>query len=55
MKIFSYYINTIPAAAKDKLLKDSKPDYIKKYEKITEYLKPFKLGDVFVTFLDMCE
>ena len=53
--IFSYYINTIPAAAKDKLLKDSKPDYIKKYQKITEYLSPFKLGDVFVTFIDMCE
>ncbi len=53
--IFSYYINTIPTAAKDKLLKDSNPEYIKKYEKITEYLKPFKLGDVFVTFIDMCE
>ena len=53
--IFSYYVNTIPLAAKDKLLKDSKPDYIKKYEKINDYLKPFKLGEVFVTFIDMCE
>lgn len=53
--VFSYYINTIPTAAKDKLLKDSKPEYIKKYEKINEYLQPFKLGDVFVTFIDMCE
>jgi len=53
--VFSYYINTIPVAAKDNLLKGSKPDYIKKYEKITDYLKPFKLGDIFVTFIDMCE
>lgn len=53
--VFSYYINTIPASAKDNLLKWSKEEYFKKYEKITEYLKPFKLGDVFVTFIDMCE
>lgn len=52
---FSYYINTIPASAKDNLLKWSKEEYIKKYEKLTEYLKTFKLGDVFVTFIDMCE
>ena len=37
--VFSYYINTIPASAKDNLLKGSKPEYITKYEKITEYLK----------------
>lgn len=54
-KVFSYYINTIPSAAKDNLLKGSKAEYISKYEKITEYLTPFKLGDVFVTFIDMCE
>ncbi len=53
--VFSYYINTIPTAAKDNLLRWSKEEYIKKYEKITDYLKPFKLGDVFVTFIDMCE
>jgi len=39
--VFSYYINTIPTAAKDKLLKGSKPDYKKKYEKINEQLKKF--------------
>jgi len=52
---FSYYINTIPASAKDNLLKWSKEEYIKKYEKLTDYLKTFNLGDVFVTFIDMCE
>ncbi len=54
-KNFSYYINTIPASAKDNLLKWSKEEYIKKYEKLTDYLKTFNLGDVFVTFIDMCE
>ena len=53
--VFSYYINTIPTAAKDNLLRWSKEEYITKYENITEYLKPFKLGDVFITFIDMCE
>jgi threonyl-tRNA synthetase len=58
--VFSYYINTIPVAAKDKLLKDSKPGYIEKYEKITAYLADNKdfakaVADKFVTFIDMCE
>lgn len=58
--VFSYYINTIPVAAKDKLLKDSKPGYIEKYEKITAYLAGNKkfakaVEDRFVTFIDMCE
>ncbi|EKD24752.1 MAG: hypothetical protein ACD_80C00166G0013 [uncultured bacterium (gcode 4)] len=53
--VFSYYINTIPTAAKDNILRGSKLEYIKKYEDITEYLKKFNLGDVFVTFIDMCE
>ncbi|MEI6673069.1 MAG: hypothetical protein WCL02_07260 [bacterium] len=39
--IFSYYINSIPLAAKENLLKGSKEDYIAKYEKITDYLKNF--------------
>jgi len=52
---FSYYLNTIPTSAKDNLLKWSKEEYVKKYEKINDYLKSFKLGDVFVTFIDMCE
>jgi len=53
--VFSYYINTIPLTAKDNLLKWSKEEYIQKYQKITDYLQPFNLGDVFVTFIDMCE
>lgn len=57
---FYYYINTIPAAAADKLLKDSKPDYITKYDKINEQLKKFwilnsELWTQFITFIDMCE
>ena len=38
---FSFYINTIPAAAENALLKDSKPEYLKKYGKITDYFKKF--------------
>lgn len=58
--VFSYYINTIPTAAKDKLLKDSKPEYLERYEKINEQLKKFwilnsELWTQFVTFIDMCE
>ena len=59
-KIFSFYINSIPVAAKDNLLKDTKPGYIEKYEKITEYLSDNKefakaVKDNFVVFIDMCE
>lgn len=58
--IFSYYINTIPTAAKDKLLKDVKPGYLERYEKINEQLKKFwilnsELWTQFITFIDMCE
>ncbi len=48
---FSFYINTIPVDAKERLLKDAKPAYIKKYEKLTESLKQKD----FITFIDMCE
>lgn len=48
---FSFYINTIPFDAKERLLKDTKPEYIKKYEKLTESLKQKD----FITFIDMCE
>lgn len=59
-KVFSYYINTIPLAAKDKLLKDAKPGYLERYEKINEQLKKFwilnsELWTHFVVFIDMCE
>ncbi len=58
--IFSYYINTIPVAAKDKLLKDANPGYLERYEKINEQLKKFwilnsELWTQFITFIDMCE
>lgn len=54
---FSYYINTIPVAAKDNLLKGSNPAYITKYEKITKLAIDHGLTtkDCFVTFIDMCE
>jgi threonyl-tRNA synthetase len=29
---FSFYINTIPLEAKDRLLKDASPEYISKYD-----------------------
>lgn len=48
---FSFYINTIPLAAKERLTKDAHPEYIKKYEKLTESLKQKD----FITFIDMCE
>lgn len=58
--IFSYYVNTIPLAAKDNLLKGSQEWYFTKYQKINEYLNANKsfqkiLTDRFVTFIDMCE
>jgi threonyl-tRNA synthetase len=53
--VFSFYINTIPHAAAERLLKDCKTDYVKKYTKLTEYLKKLKIEDGFVTFIDMCE
>ena len=57
---FSYYINTIPTAAKDNLLKGSPQEYITKYEKITEYFSnienwTLKIENSFITFIDMCE
>lgn len=60
--VFSYYINTIPVAVKDNLLRGSNPDYLKRYEKINKYLKTLDIGlstfdleNNFVVFLDMCE
>ena len=55
--VFSFYINTIPTDAKAWLFKDAKPWYLKKYEKINEYL--LSIGALqqwnFATFIDMCE
>ena len=58
--IFSYYVNTIPLAAKDSLLKGSQEGYFTKYQKINEYLNAntsFQkvIADRYVTFIDMCE
>lgn len=58
--VFSYYVNTINEAAKDKLLAGVDPEYINKYQKITDYLKsiPQFAKDIegnFVVFLDMCK
>ncbi|MFA6255739.1 MAG: threonine--tRNA ligase [Candidatus Absconditabacterales bacterium] len=58
--VFSYYINTIPMSAKENLLKGSKPEYFKKYEKINEYISKIENGKLkiensFITFIDMCE
>jgi len=55
--VFSFYLNTIPVAAKDKLLKDSKKWYLVKYEKITKIAidKWWIDNKFFVTFIDMCE
>ena len=54
---FSFYLNTIPVVAKDKLLKDSKKWYLEKYEKITKQaIDKWWIDDkFFVTFIDMCE
>lgn len=58
--VFSYYVNTINEVAKDKLLAGVDPEYIVKYQKITNYLKAIpQFAKViewnFVVFLDMCE
>ncbi|MFA5747882.1 MAG: threonine--tRNA ligase, partial [Candidatus Absconditabacterales bacterium] len=55
--VFSFYINLIPAVAVERLLKDSKPEYKIKYEKITKIAIDYGLTtkDYFVTFIDMCE
>jgi hypothetical protein len=36
---FSFYINSIPAEAKERLLRDVKPGYVEKYEKLTSYVQ----------------
>lgn len=54
----TFYVNTIRAEAKDNLLRSIDQNYIKYYEKITQYLQqkyPGTFDGKFVTFLDMCE
>ena len=58
--VFSFYINTIAAAATDKLLADVQEAYKTKYNNLTAYLSKDcgyaeMLNGQFVTFIDMCE
>ncbi|MBP6910661.1 hypothetical protein KBC03_03595 [Patescibacteria group bacterium] len=54
---FTFYLNTIPAAASEKLLNSVQPDYKEKYNKVTDYFQNqgFIEKDQFVTFIDLCE
>jgi threonyl-tRNA synthetase len=54
----SFYLNSIPMAAKENLLKGVDEDYVKYYEGVTAYFQkehPAEFADRFITFLDMCE
>lgn len=53
----TYYINLIPAKAKDALMKWANPSYISYYEEINKHMhQNFSLPeDKFVCFIDMCE
>lgn len=54
----SFYVNTIVADAKDRLLKGVNQDYLNYYQNVTDYLQkkyPDLFEGKFVTFLDMCE
>jgi len=54
----SFYLNSIPMAAKENLLKGVDEEYVKYYEDVTQYFQekhPEAFKDRFVTFLDMCE
>jgi threonyl-tRNA synthetase len=54
----SFYLNSIPTAAKENLLKGVSEEYVKYYEGVTKYFQekhPTEFEDRFITFLDMCE
>ena len=54
----SFYLNSIPMAAKDALLKWVNQDYLDYYENVTKYFQEkhnSEFSDRFITFLDMCE
>ena len=54
----SFYVNSIPMAAKEKLLQGVNEDYVKYYEEVTKYFQEKhaeEFADRFITFLDMCE
>lgn len=52
----TFFANTIPLKAKEAMLKDSLPEYITFYDKVTAYVheKYPHLQDQYITFLDMC-
>ena len=54
----SFYLNSIPMAAKDALLRWVNQDYLDYYENVTKYFQEkhsSEFADRFITFLDMCE
>ena len=54
----SFYLNSIPMAAKDALLKWVNQDYLDYYENVTKYFQEkhnAEFAGRFITFLDMCE
>lgn len=54
----SFYLNSIPEAAKDALLKWVNQDYIEYYEEVSQYFQEKYKSEFegrFITFLDMCE
>ncbi len=54
---YTFYFNTLPKAAADKLLEHARPAYKAIYEGLTEYLVSVNAVDAsqFVTFIDLCE
>ncbi len=53
---YTFYFNTLPAAAADKLLAQAKPEYKEIYSKLTEYLtERWIINSQFITFADLCE
>ncbi len=55
--VYTFYYNTIPAAAAERVLSHVRPAYKAIYESITEYLVSVQAIDAsqFVTFIDLCE
>lgn len=54
----TFYVNTIPAVAKDQILKGISPEYLAYYQKVTDHLQkkyPDLFVERFITFLDLCE
>jgi threonyl-tRNA synthetase len=57
-KTLGFYLNTINAQAAQKLLANSKPAYIKKYEEVTAWFikhYPKAVEGKFVVFVNMCK